>query len=65
MAHRGQAIDELVFDLIDGDLHHLPPPEPAAPRGMVWKGSSALLPRHGRGRRQSPETVPGSRTRGP
>lgn len=27
-AHRGLAIDELVFDLIDGDLHRLPLPEP-------------------------------------
>lgn len=29
VAHRGPAIDDLVFALIDGDLHHLPESPPS------------------------------------
>lgn len=34
VAHRGSAIDELVFDTIDRDLHHLPPPELTTRHGL-------------------------------
>lgn len=39
--HRGLVIYELVFDLTDGDLHHLSPP-------MEWfvEGRSSLFTQH-------------------
>lgn len=51
--HRGLATDELVFDPIDGELHHLPPSR----RHSLL----SLRSQH----RQSPETAPGSCTGGP
>lgn len=41
LAHRGLEIYELVFDLSDGDLHHLSPPK--ATMGWFVGGSSRLF----------------------
>ncbi|XP_035746450.1 gap junction beta-5 protein [Egretta garzetta] len=58
MTRRGPAIDELMVDLIDGDLHRLLLPEPAAPRFGGGAAASSLAAVVADSRAQEPSLAP-------